>query len=420
MYGSGNLRLKQGTLFDGVDQPLGQHGTFQPNRDEIVHRWYPYLEGFSNTFVRTLIGEFGGGRHLSIYEPFAGSGTTPCVAAADGHSCTYSEINPYMRLVIWAKTAGIGLLKSRPDEFRRLVAETIALAKSTIPSSDEAAIEIARVFPGRPYFDVRRGPEMVSLRRAILAVQGEMGDLLKFMLGAISVESSELKRAGDLRYRTAKEKIAASYSAYDRFQQLSETIYWDASELTPPEGRVSVLTESALTQAPAADFADLIITSPPYINGTNYIRNAKLELWAAGLITGEADLRPLRDSAVTSGICDVTKKGRDIVQVRGLDPVISQLVESAYDRRIPEMVRMYFSDASIWISNARRYLRRGGHLIIDIGDSRFGGVHVPADLLLASIAMDSGFNLLESRYVRARRSKDGTPLKQVLLILKAA
>ena len=52
---------------------------------------------------------------------------------------------------------------------------------------------------------------------------------------------------------------------------------------------------------------DAVITSPPYLNGTNYFRNTKLELWFLRYIQFENDLRFFRDQALTSGINDVKK-----------------------------------------------------------------------------------------------------------------
>src|SRR5690606_29024119 len=60
--------------------PLGRHGTFSPNSMESIHRWYPYIEGFSSTFVRNLISKWGP-EAKSIYDPFGGTGTTVTVGA---------------------------------------------------------------------------------------------------------------------------------------------------------------------------------------------------------------------------------------------------------------------------------------------------------------------------------------------------
>jgi hypothetical protein len=421
MYGSGNLAFRRPELLEALDAPpLGSHGTFRPNHAERVHRWYPYLEGFSNTFVSSLIAEFGDGdRRLTIYDPFAGSGTTPFVAAAEGHAALYSEINPYMRLVIWAKTSALAELHGCTAELRAVIRAACSQARQCPVSEAESQAEISGTFPGRPYFDAARASQMVSLRRAIGSGSSATERMLRFMLGAVAVESSELKRAGDLRYRTGREKISEHYCAVDRFEALGETITEDLAQIHIQTGSVQLLTESALDSTDQCEFVDLVITSPPYINGTNYIRNAKLELWAAGFLQSEADLKPLRQMAVTAGICDVMKNGRAVVSVPNIEHTLHQLRANAYDRRIPVMVERYFSDATIWIANIRKYLKPGGRAVIDIGDSRFGGVHVPADLMLADIAGNLGFDLEEFRHVRPRRSKDGSPLQQTLLVLRA-
>jgi hypothetical protein len=54
---TGNKKVEQIDLFANVseDKLLGRHGTFMPNRVESIHRWYPYVEGFSSTFVESII-----------------------------------------------------------------------------------------------------------------------------------------------------------------------------------------------------------------------------------------------------------------------------------------------------------------------------------------------------------------------------
>jgi len=32
--------------------------TFQPNKNAGIHRWYPYVEGFSGDFVSRMLNEF--------------------------------------------------------------------------------------------------------------------------------------------------------------------------------------------------------------------------------------------------------------------------------------------------------------------------------------------------------------------------
>lgn len=409
-------------LFDENPTALGVEGTFRPNHDVSVHRWYPYLEGFSHAFVTSLIDEFSQKDGLvTLYEPFAGSGTTPTVAAFGGHRCLYSEINPFMRLVIEAKTNAVRLAypmrDALQDYFRRLHDHAAAHPVS----HSEAKATLAEVFSGRAYFTEGRLAEILAIRSAVAAVETPNSafiELARLALGSIAVGSSELRRAGDLRYRTAKERLNHDYSPLRAFDQQCDMIARDLQHLAPPTGEVRMLQPSALDPLPAGDFADLVITSPPYLNGTNYIRNAKLELWLTGFMSSEKELTGFRKEALTAGICDVVRNGRDVEEFDFVETVARELDEVAYDRRIPQMVRRYFSDTRMWLQNVQKALKPGGLAIIDIGDSRFANVHVPTDKCMAAVAELVGLSVDEERFIRGRKSKDGSQLKQVLLILR--
>ena len=101
-----------------------------------------------------------------------------------------------------------------------------------------------------------------------------------------------------------------------------------------------------------------------------------------------------------------------------VEVVARQLESTDGDRRIPALVRHYFSDMHEMFGAVFRGLRPGGQFLLDIGDSKFYGVHVPTDRLLAEIACHAGF-VLRHRHVLARRhSRDKSPLVQVELVFE--
>ena len=57
-------------------------------------------------------------------------------------------------------------------------------------------------------------------------------------------------------------------------------------------------------------------------------------------------------------------------------------------------------------------------LVVDIGDSRFAGVHVPTDAFIIEISAQLGLEHIHTEMVRERHSKDGSKLKQVLLVFE--
>jgi DNA modification methylase len=406
-------------LFPHTEQ-LGRHGTFSPNHLESIHRWYPYIEGFSSTFVRNLIAKWGANA-ASIYDPFAGTGTTVTVGAQLALNCYYSEINPFMRLVIEGKTNVLWEVAKSRAELQKYFAEVIFRARTSPISTEDATSQLRAAFSERQYFSAQRLVQILSLRSAISevpTVQRSFKHLALLALGSIAVQCSELKRASDLRYRTPKELLPNDFDVIGIYEEKASHILADVNEAMENIGSVTCLGDDALNIPGHGPGVELIVTSPPYLNGTNYFRNTKIELWLTSLISSERDLGRFTRSAVTAGINNVSDNGRAIRSYDYVEVVAKQLDEVAYDRRIPELVRRYCSDAETWLRNCLSVLSPGGKAVVDIGDSRFAGVHVPTDTFLERIAEKVGFTVAEVETVRNRTSKDGSRLKQVLLILE--
>ena len=166
---------------------------------------------------------------------------------------------------------------------------------------------------------------------------------------------------------------------------------------------------------------DAVITSPPYLNGTNYFRNTKLELWFLSYLQSEDDLRLYRDEALTSGINDVkqeySKQVNDLSSPL-LDDTMMILDKQAYDRRIPLMARCYFKEMHEVFQGLTKNLNDGADILVDLGDSIFSNVHIQTDLILLEIIEPLGFKLQSREILRQRRSRNGALLSQVLLVIK--
>ena len=68
---------------------------FSGNRDAPVHRWVPWVAGFSKHFIEDAIAAYMNGDLQTILDPFAGVGTTLVEADISGHAAIEFEINPY-------------------------------------------------------------------------------------------------------------------------------------------------------------------------------------------------------------------------------------------------------------------------------------------------------------------------------------
>jgi DNA modification methylase len=163
---------------------------------------------------------------------------------------------------------------------------------------------------------------------------------------------------------------------------------------------------------------DFALTSPPYLNGTNYFRNTKIELWLVGFIKSEDELGSYRRRAIAAGINNVTRDRCAAHLFERAEGVVARLEATGGDRRIPLLVRQYVSDMFEVFAAVQRGLVPDGSFLLDIGDSKFYGVHVPTDRLLVDAAERAGLTLDHKHVLARRHSRDKSELVQVELVFR--
>ena len=66
---------------------------FNKNKTEPIHRWYPFVEGYSKEFIKSIIFELDK-KDIVCLEPFSGSGTTALELQNLNIKCISFEVNP--------------------------------------------------------------------------------------------------------------------------------------------------------------------------------------------------------------------------------------------------------------------------------------------------------------------------------------
>ncbi len=104
---SERLRLeeKYWPLADITDRFDRKSVSFQLSKNDSIHSWLKYKEGFSAELVRNLISEFKLQPDDTILDPFMGSGTTALVASAENINSIGYDILPMSAIAIKAKSA---------------------------------------------------------------------------------------------------------------------------------------------------------------------------------------------------------------------------------------------------------------------------------------------------------------------------
>ncbi|HEX5152955.1 MAG TPA: DNA methyltransferase [Parafilimonas sp.] len=402
--------------------------TFVKSKDTPFQRWYPYIEGYSTDFVKSLIKNFNI-KNTLVYEPFAGTGTTLFAADNEGLSTVYSEVNPLLQYLIQTK---IKVLKAKEARRKKLSDNLKGVAKSILNSFDnfeeDKSLKEAykTLFADSKYFSDEKLSQILKLRSYIDIVKLEdelLADTLTIGVLSCLLPVSHLKKAGDVRFKTEKELEKESITFDEILPQKIADIAEDVLNFN-----YTLKTNHELILANAKNISRInnlkigaIITSPPYLNGTNYFRNTKVELWFLRYLQFENDLRFFRDQALTSGINDVKKeyayvKGLDISsKSKILESTLIELNKKAYDSRIPVMAKSYFEEMYRIFNDCKGHLDNGAKILIDIGDSIFCGVHINTDEILIELLTELGFKLIDNKILRKRRSRNKEVLTQSLL-----
>jgi hypothetical protein len=247
------------------------------------------------------------------------------------------------------------------------------------------------------------------------------GSLLTVAAVRALVPGSRLIRRGDLRFKTETEARLRDREFCDEVIAALEMMAHDLLNVPSCDGSAIEVADNAIgIDRGLSECVDAIITSPPYLNGTNYFRNAKLELWFTRELKDQRDLRRLRFEAITAGINDVTTgktaARAKVFQDRRLQGIVRRLRRDSYDTRIGDMVATYFADMWLALTSCTSRLEKRGIIALDIGDSRYGEIHVPTDAILASALEALGLQKVGEVCLRQRASRGGFPLRETLLI----
>ncbi len=381
---------------------------FNPNERLPVHRWWSYVQGFSAEFVERVLAENAIGPGSTVLDPFAGSGTVSVVARRAGAASVGIELMPIAAFVARAKH----LWSVPPGSLRegaRFVLRNEGLSPTLSP----------------PFLKETRRQFSSPVLRSLLRIKEDLAGLaddprrtlLTLCFAGILVESSHLKRSPCLGY--AKRAGLNARTPYALFQDRVETLAADLEALSASPGPIG--PEARIVQGDAKapllppESIDLAITSPPYVNGLDYVNNYKIELAWLDLAKSYEELRALRSALVA---CD--NVSRSVIEGHrpGLattrEPWLTGIAARIQDRiaRKPGyrrgdmagVVTKYFDDLSLVIHQVHDALRPGSRFVVVNGDSFIAGTYVPGDLIFARLAHGQGFEVERFQVARVRRS----------------
>ena len=388
---------------------LGEYSgpiTFRSNEARPVHRWWPYVQGYSAEFVVGVLAAADLRPGSTVLDPFAGSGTTLVEARRAGFRAWGTELLAPAVLAARVKTHFELDGKHLVAAGRRVLNRARRRRAGTLPFLRETERQ----------FSPRALGELTRLRDALPPEGTPEGDALRVAFGRILIPSSRLHRSPCLGYRRGRVEEGAS--PYVRFEGAVVEMREDLDEMTDSRSEwgppATVVRGDARTGKWPAGSVDLAITSPPYVNGMDYVMNYKVDLAWLGYATSYADLSALRAAEVSCDNLPRSETNAYLNVDRPPDPWLDEVLprirdnvarKGSYRRNdMHAVVHRYFADLQPVLAGVFRALRPGGRFVVVVGDSLLAGAYVPGDLILARMGERVGFRLRDVEVARTRRS----------------
>lgn len=333
---------------------------------------------------------------MRVLDPMVGSGTTLVVAKALGHSPIGFDSDPLAVVLARAWCADV-----RPETFlacARRMHEQAAKDWRAISGSGaypSSADEETRHFV-RYWYDLPNRKQLTALSRQIVLVRNaQLQALLWCALSRlVIVKSVGASRAMDVAHsRPHRVYDVGPISPIEHFQKSAERVASTAPfvQCRRMHARASIRLGDARQLPLEDDSVDVVITSPPYLNGIDYLRGNKFSLvWMGRSIS---ELRKIRSTNVGTEVSHLDGKTTPVVE-----EIVSRMTgDAAVSARTHGMLTRYVHDMSLVIGETARVVRRGGRIVFVVGDSIIQERFVRNSIAVERLARERGLRLVARR-----------------------
>ena len=366
---------------------------FSKTKNLPVHRWFYYQEGYSPDLIKNVLNYLHLSGSIHLFDPFAGSGTSLVAAKELGIKATGIEINPFSCHMALTKTQNYS-----DAEIKKAGLFKVPKHKPIKNSFEKYELSIIENL-----FEIENFEKIELLKKKIKAEENiKVKNILFTALLCILQQVSYYKKAGN---GLKKKRIYQSVDTFDAFDIKLKEIVSDI-KLNNSKNQTVIINDNCLNiNNHNIKDIDITIFSPPYANCFDYYEVYKIELWLGEFVKSYDELRALRKAALTSNLnADLKKKSKIVTSSKILIAILDHLNNTKlWDNKIPKMLNAYFSEMERLLTDLYIKTKKGGYCVIVVGNSSYGGLAVPTDIILSEIGKKIGFTVNE--IIVARRNE---------------
>jgi DNA modification methylase len=392
--------------------------SFAINKSMPVHRWVPWIAGFSKEFVSDALD-----RHLRksglVLDPFAGVGTTLVESIIRGHCAVGFEINPYAELACRVKSNA----HSFPiDLFRRTVRAyrdfyTSVSSNGYVPKSIAPEGFNTR---GKFYSNRVLRKVLATLDFIHFGADKQVIDLLKLAFASTMITYSNYSYEPSLSRRESAgksqvEDFPVGELIASKLDEMIDDMIWIRSQVVGKPPNSLVFNKSFFDCRDVMDRSsvDLVVTSPPYLNNYHYNRNTRPHLYWLNFVKSPAEMKVLEENNFGKYWQTVRDASRiDIAfpyPPKSLVDCIEGMRRKNTEKGIyggngwANYISTYFNDCYRLAVNLKWVLKRRGTALIVIGNNILQGEMIPTDHYLADVAKSVGLEVIDIHVPREFR-----------------
>lgn len=396
-------------LVDRASHARNEHMTFRANMGVGRHGWLRLTPAYGVRLVRERIAHLPEG--AVVTDPFSGTGTTPLAAAELGFRGQSVDVNPFL---IW-----LGNMKVA-DYSRQILDDASAASLEVVERAAGMTRDCDLWQPNLHQIEKWWSPgalhALKALRAAIDEHQGQVRDLLDVALCRclISCSSAAFNHQSMSFKPTSGEPVLFDVDDTTRTfvsfsTELAEII---ASARYNLEGSAHVHHGDSRQGVPELQQADLVLTSPPYVNRMSYIRELRPYMYWLRLLDKASDAGDL-DWRAIGGTWGTATSKLSKWQPRTETPV-DEPMHAVCDKirqdggkngpLLATYVHKYHHDMWMHFQSMAAQVKDHGRATYIIGNSTFYGHEVPAHEWYATMLRQTGFTNVTISIIRKRNS----------------
>ena len=412
-----------------------QSVSYQRSKNDSLHRWLKYKEGFSADLVKKLLNEFDIKQGDTVLDPFVGSGTTSLVCKMQGINSIGFDILPMSEISIKAKQS---VLDYDLAEIKRLISEIenlsmpenynnrtpyITITDSAYPENTEKEIAFFTEWNNDcNYSEITKNLVTLCILNSLEKVSytAKDGQFLRW-----DYRSKKMLESAEYRKQNGKSPLVIrldkgnlptlKQSLLDELNSVYSDISTIQKNTTFSKTNLNFIEGNALYELPKleSELLNGVITSPPYCNRYDYTRTYALELAYLGitdekikklrqeLLSCTVENKPkidyIRENYITLG---KEKDFNEIMKIVESNKTLAEINNSLNERSkngdinnkgVLRMVNGYFLELTFIYAELYRLCKKGAKVAFVNDNVRYGGEVISVDYISTELAEQIGF-----------------------------